>query len=254
MKTLFLICGILTTCLLKAQDKTEQYFVIKVQGEIQRLKTGNLLITGDEIISNEALNFRTDFSRAAVISPGKGRFILSSPSKSDKDNKANFLPPMNNLSSRAVMASTVNDILEYFSGEVLFLGPDTIKYDNSRLMLDRDNYFMVSFDSSGVGKKSTLNASSGLICINKYALFRNLQPKIASISFHSSLKNNQIVEFIPVFPDYEKLKGEVKLIISNSSKKPRTEVVTDITSYLNDFYGKINQSTVDSWLKQNLRY
>ena len=254
MKTLFLLCGILTACLLNAQDKTEQYFVIKVQGEIQRLKTGILLNTGDEFNSNELLKFRTDYSRAAVISPGKGRFILTARSNSDNESKANFLPPMNNLSSRAVIAATTDDILEYFSGEVLFLGPDSIKYDNSKLILDKDNYFIVSFDSSGVENRSILNASSGLICINKYALFKNQQPKTAKITFHSSLTNNQTVEFVPVFPDYNKLLGEVKLIIANSSQKPRTEVVTDITSYLNDFYGKISNNTVDNWLKQNLRF
>ena len=254
MKTLLLLCGILTTCLLNAQDKTEQYFVIKVQGEIQRLKTGNLLNTGDEFNSNESLNFRTDYSRAAVISPRKGRFILSSPSKSNNDSRANFLPPMNNLSSRAVIASTTNDILEYFSGEVIFLGYDSIKYDNSKLVLDQDNYFILSFDSSGVESKHTLNASSGLICINRDILFRNQQPKAAKITFHSSLKDDQTVEFVPVFPDYNKLSGEVKLIIANSTQKQRKDVVNDVTSYLNDFYGKISQSTVDNWLKQNFRF
>jgi hypothetical protein len=254
MKTLFLLCGILTTCLLNAQDKTEQYFVIKVQGEIQRLKTGNLLNTGDEIISNEALNFRTDYSRAAVISPSKGRFILSSPSKPESDSRGNFLPPMNNLSSRAVIASTANDILEYFNGEILFLGQDTIKYDNSKLVLDKDNYFTISFDNDGVENKSILSASEGLICINKYSLFKDQQPKTARLTFHGTLTNDQKVEFVPVFPDNEKFLGEVKLIISNSSKKQRKEVVTDITSYLNDFYGKISQSTVDSWLKQNMNF
>ena len=254
MKTLLLLCGFLMTCLLNAQDKTEQYFVIKVQGEIQRLKTGNLLNTGDEFNSNELLNFRTDYSRAAVISPGKGRFILSSPGKSDKDSRANFLPPMNNLSSRAVTASTANDILEYFSGEVLFLGPDSIKYDNSKLVLDQDNYFIISFDSSGIENKSILNASAGLICVNKSALFKNLQPKTAKITFHGSLTKDQAVEFVPVFPDYNKLSGEVKLIIANSTQKQRKEVVNDVTSYLNDFYGKISQNTVDTWLKQKMRF
>jgi hypothetical protein len=256
MKTLFLLCCILTTCLLNAQEKTEQYFVIKVQGEIQRLKTGNLLFTGDEIISNEALNFRTDYSRAAVISPSKGRFILSSPGKSDNNSKANFLPPMNNLSSRAVIvtASTINEILEYFTGEVLFFGQDTIKYDNSRLILDEENYFIISYDSSGVEKNSTINASAGLICINSDALFNHQQPKAARIAFHSSMTDGPYAEFVPVFPDHNKLSGEIKLIIKNSSQKQRKEVVTDITSYLNDFYGKISRGTVDTWLKQNLNF
>jgi hypothetical protein len=57
---------------------------------------------------------------------------------------------------------------------------------------------------------------------------------------------------VPVFPDYDKLLGEVKLIITNSTQKPRTEVVSDIASYLNDFYGKISQNTVDNWLKRNM--
>jgi hypothetical protein len=254
MKILFLLCCILTTCLLNAQEKTEQYFVIKVQGEIQRLKTGNLLNTGDEFNSNEALNFRTDYSRAAVISPGKGRFLLSPRGKSDNDNRANFLPPMNNLSSRAASASTIEDILDYFRGELLFLGPDSIKYDNSRLLLNQDNYFIVSFDSSGVEVKNILNPSSGLICIDKYIFFRGQQPKTAKITFYSSLTKSQIVEFVPVFPEHDKFIGEVKLIIANSPKKQRTEVVTDITSYLNDFYGKISQGTVDRWLKQNLGF
>jgi hypothetical protein len=256
MKTLFLLCGILTTCLLNAQEKTEQYFVIKVQGEIQRLKTGNLLFTGDEIISNEALNFRTDYSRAAVISPSKGRFILSSPGKTDNKNKANFLPPMSNLSSRAIIvtASTINEILEYFSGDMLFLGYDTIRYDNSRMTLDKDNYLVISFDSSGVEKKSTLNASEGLICINSDALFKNQQPKAARITYRSSLTNEQYSDFVPVFPDKNKLLGEIQLIVKNSSQKQRKVVVTDITSYLNDFYGKISRGTVDLWLKQNLNF
>jgi hypothetical protein len=93
-----------------------------------------------------------------------------------------------------------------------------------------------------------------LICINKYALFKNQQPKTAKITFHGSLTNNQTVEFVPVFPDYKKLLGEVKLIIANSTQKRRSDVVTDVTSYLNDFYGKISQSTVDNWLKMNLKF
>jgi hypothetical protein len=254
MKTPFFLCCILTSFILNAQDKSDQYFVIKVQGEIQRLKTGNLLNTGDEFNSSEALRFRTDYSRAAVISPGKGRFILSSSGKSGKDGKANFLPPMNNLSSRAVLASTTDDILEYFSGEVLFLGSDTIKYDNSKMVLDKDNYFTVSYDSSGVENKCVLNASGGLICINRYILFRNQQPKTAKIIFLSSRANPQKVEFVPVFPDPDKLLKEVKLVISNSKQKSRISVLSDVSSYLNEFYGKISQSTVDNWLKQNLNF
>lgn len=254
MKAILLFIGIFATCLLNAQDKPDQYYVIKVQGEIQRLKTGNLLNTGDEFNSNENLNFRTDYSRAAVISPVKGRFILTARSKSDNDGRANFLPPMNNLSSRAAIVSTANDVLDYFNGDVLFLGNDSLKYDISKLVLDQNNYFMVTYDSLGVESKNIINASNGLICINKATFFKNQQPKSAKIIFHSSQTNSQINEFTPIFPDYIKLVGEVKLLISNSNGKSRPEVVSDITSYLNDFYGKVSQNTVNNWLKESINY
>jgi hypothetical protein len=254
MKTILLLFSILTTCMLSAQDKTEQYYVIKVQGEIQRLKTGNLLNTGDEFNSSEGLNFRTDYSRAAVISPIKGRFILTAQSKSDNGSKANFLPPMNNLSSRATVISTTNDVFEYFSGEVLFLETDSLKYDNSKLELDQNNYFYVTYDSSGIEKQNVIEASNGLICVNKSTFFKNGQPKTAKIVFHSALKNNQLNEFSPIFPDQEKLISEVKLLISNSNGKPRTEVLTDVTSYLNDFYGKVTKSSVNNWLQQSINF
>lgn len=249
-----MLFGIFTTCLLSAQDKSEQYYVIKVQGEIQRLKTGNLLNTGDEFNSNEGLNFRTDYSRAAVISPIKGRFILTARSKSDNDSRANFLPPMNNLSSRAALVSTTSDILDYFNGEVLFLGTDSLKYDVSKLTLDNNNYFIISFDSSGIECKKIIEASSGLICIDKNTFFNNQQPKVAKIIFHSSQSDNQVNEFTPIFPDYVKISGEVKLLITNSEGKSRAETVTDITSFLNDFYGKVSHHTVNNWLKQNFNY
>ena len=39
-------------------QKAENYKVVKVQGEIHRVKTGNVLAIGEDVVSNENLNFK----------------------------------------------------------------------------------------------------------------------------------------------------------------------------------------------------
>ena len=47
------------------------YKVVKVQGEIQRIKTGNMLSIGEDVVSNENFDFKTNYSRAVVVNKEK---------------------------------------------------------------------------------------------------------------------------------------------------------------------------------------
>ena len=48
-------------------QKPENYKVVKVQGEIHRVKTGNVLAIGEDVVSNENLTFKNNYSRAVVV-------------------------------------------------------------------------------------------------------------------------------------------------------------------------------------------
>jgi hypothetical protein len=231
-------------------SQSDLYTVIKVQGEIQRLKTGNILSTGEEFESNENLRFKTNYSRAAVISPNKGRFILTAGANL---NKTNYLQPMNNLSSRAIKVATSQEVIDYFVGDILFLGSDTLKFDNSKLKLATDEYFSVSYLKEGVEVNDKLTVNNGFIVLNTSTFFNNNAPEAAKIKFYSGEQAVAENEFTPVFAN-DSLISEVKLIIANSAGKPRADVVLDVAGYLNDFYGKISQSTIDAWLKQNFSF
>ena len=54
-----------------------EYKVIKVNGSIVYVRTGSSMAQGDVFGENEDLDFATPNSRAAVINPVKGRFILT---------------------------------------------------------------------------------------------------------------------------------------------------------------------------------
>ena len=56
---------------------SDNYRVIKVNGRILYIRNGKDMLTGDIFSPKERLNFKTDDSRAAVISKIAGRKILS---------------------------------------------------------------------------------------------------------------------------------------------------------------------------------
>ena len=254
MKTKLTILSLAFSAIIYCQNnQTEQYKVIKVQGEIQRLKTGYLLSTGDEFESNENLSFKTDFSRAAVISPLKGRFILTAQGNRNS-NKLYFLPPVNNLSLRAGLCSSPSDILEYFNGDVLFLGTDSLKFDVTKIQLDQNNFFAISYINENSEIIDKLLPDKGVLVIVKDTIFKSFIPKTAKIKYQTQNSTGQVNEFTPIFPEKDKLIKEVNLIISNSTGKSKKEIIEDVAVYLNDFYGKVNIGEVDQWMKTNLNF
>jgi len=254
MKTILTIIALFVSGILYAQnDITEQYRVIKVQGDILRLKTGSMLLSGDQFESNEALNFITDFSRVAIISPLKGRFILTKGKGENNTSNVNFLPAMNNLSLRATFNSP-GDIIDYFNGDILFLDIDSLKFNPSKIQIDETTYFSISYDNGNGITNNKIIASNGALNLINDSIFKSSAPNKAMIEYISTSGRLLSNEFSPIFPDELVLIKEVNLIISNSNNKSRDSVVNDVTSYLNDFYGKVSLVSVNAWMIKNMKY
>lgn len=56
--------------------------------------------------------------------------------------------------------------------------------------------------------------------------------------------------FTPVFPDLTELKIEVQIILDEYSDKKTPEIIEEVTSYLNEFYGKPNKENLKKWLSK----
>lgn len=232
-------------CPMFAHSQSEKYRVIKIQGEIQRVKTGLLLSTGDDFLSDENLNFKTDYSRAAVINAQKGRFILTAGG--DDASLTQFLPPSSNMSVRSSKLAQPTEILDYFFGDILILGENNLDVDESKLNLGEANYFEISFNAQDRAFTERLKVENGQLCFSG-SLLQKYKPAIVEVAYHDEFGNTQKSEFSPVYPNEQELTSEINVIIANS-KTERDAVVKDVTSFLNDFYGKISTEAVDVYMK-----
>lgn len=231
--------------------QAEQFKVIKIQGEIQRVNTGLLLSTGDEFQSNEKLNFKTDYSRAAVINAQKGRLIITAKGST---GQAQFLPPSSNISVRASKIKKGNEVLDYFLGEILILENDGLVIDEKLHKKCKDNcFFEMKFKTDKGEISSKMTVEKGWLQIPSEMLQEH-KPSTVEVIFHDENGNEKQTEFNPVFANNNELEKEIAVILKDSENKKRNVVVQDVTSFLLDFYGKTSQKTVDSWLKNHLNY
>ena len=121
------------------------YKVIKVNGTIRYVRTGNQMSLGDEFADNEDLTFGTPGSRAAVINPERGRFILTPQSAHQLSGaKSNFLPAMGNISTRGGALNSLNDIQNQFTGPVAILYQASWYINPYQFPMDENSFFYLN--------------------------------------------------------------------------------------------------------------
>jgi hypothetical protein len=106
---------------------------------------------------------------------------------------------------------------------------------NKKLRFNSDTVFMSEREIFMVDGKSVTHAESTAVKLSYYAN-----------------KNSTVIEqFNLVTPDNVRLVSEVKLILNESGNKSYSDKLSDVLSYLNEFYGKPDEDNVKKWLKEN---
>lgn len=239
------LSAVLVSSTANAQN-ADNYKVVKVQGEIQRVKTGNLLSTGENVSSDENFNFKTNYSRAIVVNKEKGCVILAAQAN---NSGAQFLPSTNNMSVRAAIPSQPSEILEYYYGEIVVTGFDSILIDEEKLKINGDSYFTVKYnaDSSEISER--------VVCKDEKLVFPESilekKPQKVTLCYNDEFGESGKTEFSPVFVEAEMLKVELDLIFSTLNCG-RDEKIDAATEYVNSFYGKTTKEAVEAWVKNNM--
>lgn len=229
----------------------DKYKVIKVDGKIILEKTKEDLKKGDVFLAGMALNFKTPQSRAAVISSLKGRFILSASEK----GQAKILPAANNLSSRAGALINMIDLQNHFSGRYLVIGEMKLAIGKEAFPLDNEHFFYLSFDHQGETIRKKLNAEDNHLVLNKEDIFKvdgesiTYSEKEMILYYRSEGESRKINNFTPVFPSLVDLKDEVRIILDEYSDKDNEKKIKEVTSYLNEFYGRPQKDNLGAWLE-----
>jgi hypothetical protein len=228
-------------------QKAEDYKVVKVQGEIHRVKTGNVLSIGEDVMSNENLNFKNNYSRAVVVNKDKGCMILSANSE---NGGPQFMPSPNTMSVRAALPAQPAEVLEFYYGNVAITGYDSLKIDDDKLLIGDDSYFTVNYDVNGEKVNENIILQNGKLVLPE-SLLKN-KPEKVEVCYNDEFGVSNKSVFTPVYIDNDVLKEELSLIF-NTLKVKKDGKLSASVNFVNDFYGKTTSEAVESWINNNMK-
>lgn len=223
------------------------YKVVKVQGEIVRVKTGNSLSIGENVVSNENLSFKDNYSRAMVVNKEKGCMILSANSS---NGGPQFLPAPNNMSVRSAVPTQPSEVLDFYYGFVAIIGCDSLKIDDDKLPINSESYFTVNYNVNGQEVTDKMVFKNGKLALPA-TLIQN-KPEKVEICYNNEFGLRKKSEFKPIYVDNENLKNEIKLILNTIPDNNGGRFSASFV-FVNDFYGKTTPESVESWVNKNFK-
>ena len=253
---------ILFTTAIYAQD----YFtVIKVSGNIVIERTGSSLDIGTSFAQDENLLFKVPESRAAVINPQRGRFLLTSGNSAEfKKSKSNYLPSATKISMRAAVISPGgNDPKYYFEGDYVILDEIKIQIDKDTYPLTDKKYLFMTynFDNKIINKKlafkdDTLFINKKDLLIVDGRIIPGPQINLITLMYYSEGEENspiRVCSFTPVFPDNNTLSREIGIILDQLEMNPYKDKFNESSAFIKEFYGKVDENSLKRWLYDNFR-
>lgn len=235
------------------------YRVIKVNGSIIYVRTGNSMTLGDVFTEDEDLSFQTPNSRAAVINPGTGRFILSPDNYEDLSSaKSNFLPAMSNLSTRGGIINNMTDLQNQFCDNIVILCEAGYFLNPYKFPMNENQFFFMKFEYKGEEINKKLSFYQNKLIISREEILKVDQMPIKEIDtpdISFNYYNNGVAEYISdfnlVLPNLEVLNSELRIILDESPDKSYNQKVNDISGYIFEFYGKADKQDVMSYLEKS---
>jgi hypothetical protein len=235
------------------------YKVIKVNGAIQYVRTGSQMTLGDIFADSEALNFESPTSRAAVINPGKGRFILTPQSASQlSGTKSHFLPAMSNISTRGGALNSLNDIQDQFTGQVAILQKASWHINPYQFPMNENSFFYLQYQYNGEQINKKLLFEENNLVFSRDEILKIDDQSITGIDnpstilyYYSADGSQYISSFELVFPEMELLKTESGIILEELADQEYSRKVNEISGYLFEFYGKPDKEDVMLFLEKD---
>lgn len=238
----------------------EKYKVIKVNGHIKNKKSGKDLSQGDEFLSTTPLDFKSPEARAAVISPTKGRFVLTA--NTTASNGSNLVPAMNSVATRSGALLNLIDLQNAFIDNYVIIDEVRLKIGKDAYPMDDNRFFYIEYEWNGEAIPKMVSFSNDTLIIKRDDLF-TIDGKSVDNPFSINLnlyyriddknENHKISTFKAVFPNENELKEEVTIILSELEKKKDKEKFTEVLSYVNEFYGKPDKDNLKLWLINNFK-
>ncbi len=211
---------------------------------------------GDVFPENENLSFQSPNSRAAVINPNSGRFILTPDNYDDLSSaKSNFLPAMSNLSTRGGIINNLTDLQNQFCDNMVILCEASYYLNPYQFPMNENEFFFIRFQYKGeeINKKlgsdqnRLILSREDILKVDEKSIDKIDQPNV-SLYYHKDEQSEYISDFSLIIPDLDDIKTECQIILDESSTKSYNLKVNDISAYLFEFYGKPDKQDVINYL------
>jgi len=258
-KSVFFLFVVLLVHATYAQDL---FTVIKVSGDIVIESTGSSLDIGTSFAQNENLVFKIPESWAAVINPARGRYLLTSGNLTEfKNSKSNFLPAAGKISTRTIGTNPkATDLKDEFEGNCVILNEIRVKIDTTVYPMSDKKFFYITYDYEGktINKKLAFTSDTLLIKKNELLIVDGAEipdPEINQmvlIYFEGgeTSVSTPVCSFAPVIPDFIIFTQEIRIMIELMANKTYNEKLNEISAFIQEFYGKIDDNNLKMWLNR----
>ncbi len=273
MKTITSIVVLVLVLALGAHAQ-DVYNVTRVNGKITNLKSGQDVVAGDVLMSDEFLLFESLDSYAIAIADNMGRYqikiqatqITGDPQMLTSTVKDAAVPTrMRNLMVARFNPEEqeVSDLRQYFGNDKFSVIGDAVNVplNNQKYPLSDDKFivFYYRVDNQPISKK--IGHEQHALILEKDKLFTssagsingNEISNLAVYEYENSTKRgNEITRFTLVFVDKQELLNEFHTIIPilKRQKMGDDEIKKYLIEYYYDFYGATDSKTIDSFTEQ----
>ncbi len=245
--------------------QTENYYIIKIKGEIYNETAGKILQQGDAVKATDKLTFRQKDAMAMVISDSRGRFTLKYPEEKDNNDNALYvfvktalvMNKQNQLSTRAItISNTVSNLSDYFGADVFNIISDTlqIKLSKKYYPLSEGHDIVVSYNRNNQELSRKINEKNQLITISRtiFDLKSGGEVYIPNVNIYKVnsetgtklLISNTDFRFI----DQKQLNKEFNTIIDKLYEGNKSEMQNLLTDYFKDVYGKTDEILLSKYI------
>lgn len=242
------------------------YTVLSVKGEIISEKTGQPIKEMDEICATDKLKFSTKDSKAAVLSPEQGRFVVKFSGKNTGNGLVAFVSSVlfagkERLSTKIMLfddeAVNLKLLKDEFGNNYYIIKESRVYSDTSVFPVNDKKCFSLKYFYEGKDIESKLKFEKNCIIIGKDVLEGANPDKIDCVNlyYNDGVKNEsrKITSFKLNFIEEQKLKEELSGYTSILKKAGKEDffVVEQSQFLINDLYGNVNYYDLAVYIESN---
>jgi hypothetical protein len=237
------------------------YTVLSVKGEIISEKTGQPIKEMDEVCATDKLKFSTKDSKAAVLSPEQGRFVIKFADKKKTNDLVAFVSSVLFAGKENLSTKGMESLEDEFGDKYFVIGACKIYIDPGEYQVSDKCYFNIKylFDGKEVIRKLKFEKKNLIFDNDIFKIDGKIvdQENIENVSLEyfdkEKNKSTKIASFNLEFANEEVLKSEISNFIDILKKagKDDLSIISEVKLYINDIYGNVNDGNIRTWLFKN---